>query len=167
MATISILLILSFTLCFIFTRDSIIRLRKEEGLRVEIHLQLIAFVINPQKKEKPSEKGKSETKKIVLKAVRQLLKRSQVRLTRLAIPCPREDASVTGLARYRILSAAAISYVETLSNQFILCDNAIILSPDLSSIQYDVSIKCRLYQIVYTLIKLGLHKFKEKINVRE
>ena len=167
MAIISILLILSFTLFFILTRDGIIRLRKEEGLRIEIHLQLIAFVINARKEEKPSEKGKSETKKIVLKAVRRLLKRSRVRLTRLAIPYPREDASVTSLARYRILSAAAISYVETLSKQFVLCDNAIILSPDLSSIQYDLSIKCRLYEIVYALIKLGLHKLKEKMNVRE
>jgi len=167
MAIISILLILSFTLFFILTRDGIIRLRKEEGLRIEIHLQLIAFVINTRKKEKPSEKGKSETKKIVLKAARRLLKRSRVRLTRLAIPYPREDASVTSLARYRILSAAAISYVETLSKQFVLCDNAIILSPDLSSIQYDLSIKCRLYEIVYALIKLGLHKLKEKMNVRE
>lgn len=167
MAIISILLILSFTLFFILTRDGIIRLRKEEGLRIEIHLQLIAFVINPRKEEKPSEKGKSETKKIVLKAVRRLLKRSRVRLTRLAIPYPREEASVTSLARYRILSAAAISYVDTLSKQFVLCDNAIILSPDLSSIQYDLSIKCRLYEIVYALIKLGLHKLKEKMNVRE
>lgn len=167
MAIISILLILSFTLFFILTRDGVIRLRKEEGLRIEIHLQLIAFVINPRKEEKPSEKGKSETKKIVLKAVRRLLKRSRVRLSRLAIPYPREDASVTSLARYRILSAAAISYVETLSKQFVLCDNAIILSPDLSSIQYDLSIKCRLYEIVYALIKLGLHKLKEKMNVRE
>lgn len=167
MAIISILLILSFTFFFILTRDGVIRLRKEEGLRIEIHLQLIAFVINPRKEEKPSEKGKSETKKIVLKAVGRLLKRSRVRLTRLAIPYPREDASVTSLARYRILSAAAISYVETLSKQFVLCDNAIILSPDLSSIQYDLSIKCRLYEIVYALIKLGLHKLKEKMNVRE
>ena len=167
MAIISILLILSFTFFFILTRDGVIRLRKEEGLRIEIHLQLIAFVINPRKEEKPSENGKSETKKIVLKAVRRLLKRSRVRLTRLAIPYPREAASVTSLARYRILSAAAISYVETLSKQFVLCDNAIILSPDLSSIQYDLSIKCRLYEIVYALIKLGLHKLKEKMNVRE
>lgn len=164
-----ILLILSFLILFVITRKSTVRLIKEENLRIEFHMQIIAFVISP--KGRQGGKGrqkKSTSRRSILAALRRLIRHSKVIIYRLHVPFAEIlGNSITAAVRRRILSATIISYLETMAERIYLSDNAIILSPDLTSLQYDVSIETRLYQILYNLIGLAFHKLKEKIHVRE
>jgi hypothetical protein len=166
-----LLLIISFTIFFILTRRSIVRLTKGDNIRVEIHMQIWALVINPQRrqnKKHKSRKEKADSRRTILTAVRRLIKHSKVKINRLYIPFTEiSDKSILSSVRRRIISATLISYLETIAEEIYILDNAITLSPDIDSLQCDISIECRLYQIIYAVAKLALHKLKEKIHVRE
>ena len=166
-----ILLILSFLLFFVTTRKATIRLIKEEDLRIECHMQIIALVIKPagrQKGERQRKRKKAASRRSILATLRRLIKHSNVIIYKLYVPFAEiRENSITAAVRRRILSAMIISYLETMAERIYLSDNAIILSPDLSSLQYDLSIESRLYMILYNLGGLAFHILKEKIHVRE
>lgn len=164
-----ILLILSFLLFFVITRKATIRLIKEENLRIEFHMQIIALVISPRGRQRANERQKkSYSRRNILAALRRLIKHSNVIIYKLYVPFAEiRENSITAAVRRRILSAMIISYLETMAKRIYLSDNAIILSPDLSSLQYDLSIESRLYLILYNLGGLAFHILKEKIHVRE
>ena len=168
MPVIFILLILSFLLFFVITRKATIRLTKEENLRIEFHMQIIALVISPGGRQKGKGRKKSASRRSILAALRRLIKHSNVIIYKLYVPFAEiRENSITASVRRRILSAMVISYLETMAERIYLADNAIILSPDLSSLQYDLSIESRLYLILYNLGELAFHILKEKIHVRE
>jgi hypothetical protein len=169
MQAILLFLLLSFTALYIFTRTCFVRIKKFEKLKIEIHLQILAYILTPVRRSNNSrkDKNKSKSRRIILAALEELIKNSMVVIHSLKIPYSDREATVVKMIRYRIYLATLLSYIDSMSHKFILCDNALTLSPDISSIQYDVSIRCRLYQLIYNLIKLGLHKLKEKIYVRE
>ena len=169
MPVIFILLILSFLFFFVTTRKATIRLIKEEDLRIECHMQIIALVIKPGGRQKgKGQRKKSASRRSILAALRRLIKHSNVIIYKLYVPFAEiRENSITAAVRRRILSAMVISYLETMAERIYLSDNAIILSPDLSSLQYDLSIESRLYLILYNLGGLAFHILKEKIHVRE
>ena len=164
-----ILLILSFLLFFVITRKATIRLVKEENLRIECHMQIFALVISPKGRQRDkSQKKKTASRRSILAALRRLIKHSKVVIYKLHVPFAEiRENSITAAVRRQILSAMIISYLETVAEKIYLSDNAIILSPDLSSLQYDISIESRLYLILYNLGGLAFHILKEKIHVRE
>ena len=164
-----ILLILSFLVFFIITRKATVRLIKEEKLRIEFHMQIIALVISPEGRQKgKGRKKKSTSHRGIIAALRRLIRHSKVVIYKLHVPFAEiRENSITAAVRRRILSATIISYLETMAERIYLSDNAIILSPDLSSLQYDLSIESRLYMILYNLGGLAFHILKEKIHVRE
>ena len=169
MQAILLFLLISFTLFYIFTRNCLVKIKKTDKTKVEIHLQILAYIILPKRRsgDPRTDEAKSETRRILLTAVKGLLKGSTVIVHSLKIPYADRQASVVKMTRFRIYIAALLSYIESVSHNFVICDNALTLSPDLNSIQYDLCIKCRLYQLIYNLIKPGLHKLKEKMYVRE
>ena len=164
-----ILLILSFLVFFIITRKATVRLIKEENLRIECHMQIFALVISPGGRQRDkNRKKKAASRRSILAALRRLIKHSNVIIYKLHVPFAEiRENSVTAAVRRRILSATVISYLETVAERIYLSDNAIILSPDLSSLQYDLSIESRLYLILYNLGGLAFNNLKEKIHVRE
>ena len=169
MPVIFLLLILSFLVFFVITRKSTVRVIKEENLRIEFHMQIIALVISPKGRQRDKgRRKKTASRRNILAALRRLIKHSKVAINKLHVPFAEiRENSITAAVRRRILSAMIISYLETMAEEIYLSDNAIILSPDLSSLQYDVSIESRLYQIIYNLTGLAFHILKEKIHVRE
>ena len=169
MPVIFILLILSFLVFFIITRKATVRLIKEEKLRIEFHMQIIALVISPAGRQRDKGRRKNTaSRRNILAALRGLIKHSNVIIYKLYVPFAEiRENSITAAVRRRILSAMVISYLETVAERIYLADNAIILSPDLSSLQYDLSIESRLYQIIYNLGGVAFHILKEKIHVRE
>ena len=169
MPVIFILLILSFLIFFVITRKSTVRLIKEENLRIECHMQIFALVISPKGRQREKgRKRKTSSRHYILAALRRLIRHSKVVIYKLYIPFAEiRENSITAAVRRRILSAMIISYLETMAERIYLSDNAIILSPDLSSLQYDLSIESRLYLILYNLGGLAFHILKEKIHVRE
>lgn len=164
-----ILLILSFLFFFVTTRKATIRLIKEEDLRIECHLQIIALVIKPAGRQKgKGQRKKSASRRGIIAALRKLIRHSKVVIYKLYIPFAEiRKNSITVAVRRRILSATIISYLETVAEGIYISDNAIILSPDISTLQYDLSIESRLYLILYNLGGLAFHILKEKIHVRE
>ena len=164
-----ILLILSFLIFFVITRKSTIRLIKEENLRIEFHMQIIAFVISPRGRQREKgRKRKTSSRHYILAALRRLIRHSEVIIYKLQVPFAEVwENSIMAAVRRRILSATVISYLETMAEKIYLSDNAINLSPDLSTLQYDISIKTRLYQILYNLGESAFHILKEKVHVRE
>lgn len=166
MAKISILIIISFIFFYILTRESMVRLIRGEKMIIEIHMQIFAFIIgsaNGGEKRKKRDALSREAKRKILTALLRTMKRCKIRLNKLLIPYSEKDnSSITRIVRYRIISATILSCFDSISEGLYYSDDAVTLSPDISSIQYDVSIKLRLYQLIHALIKLGIHVLKEK-----
>ena len=77
MPVIFILLILSFLVFFIITRKATVRLIKEEKLRIEFHMQIIALVISPEGRQKgKGRKKKSTSHRGIIAALRRLIRHS-------------------------------------------------------------------------------------------
>ena len=159
------LLLITFLLFYILSQRCIVRITNEEGIRIEIHMPLFAIVINPGRRKKSDGEGR-KNRRAILAAVRRLIRTGSIKINRVILPSP-AVGSPTRDIRYRILYSATISYIESISRGLLLSDNALTLSPDITSIQYDVSINSRLYEIIYAILRLGFHKIKERINVRE
>ena len=163
MHLISILLIV-FILFFIFTRQSIVRIANIDETRIEIHMPIFAIVIGQRRRQK-SDKKRKMNRRAIFAAVRRLVKNGKININKVKLPYS-EDVSFAKEIGYNILYATTISYIESICGGLNFIDNAIILSPDVKNIQYDISISSYLYEIFYAIIRLGFHKLKEKLNVR-
>lgn len=174
MAGISILLIITFLLFFVLTRKTKIKLKKKDELKIELHLQLMAveFFVGENKKQRgQSEKESSKHKrKRIITTVLRVVRMGELHIKELALPYPNIDfISYTRPFRYRILISSLIAYLETKVKSLTISDDAIILSPDTKALQYDLTITCKLYELIYAVIVLtvGILKERERTNVRE
>ncbi|MBQ8302220.1 MAG: hypothetical protein IJX97_01560 [Clostridia bacterium] len=174
MAGISISLITAFLLFYVSTRKTKIKIKKQDRMKIELHLQLIAFEFfikksKEQKGKKNKENSKHKRKRIITTVLR-VVRKGELHIERLALPYPNTDSlSFTRPFRYRILISSLIAYLETKAKKITLSDNAIILSPDINALQYDLTVTCKLYELIYAVVVLtvGILKEREKSNVRE
>nr|MBE6545423.1 hypothetical protein [Oscillospiraceae bacterium] len=176
MAGISVLMILSFIIFFSLTRESMVKIIKKDRLRIEVHLQIIAYIWT--KKDNSDNANKSKRKKRfskekrdrIIAAIRRVIRKGEVRVNRLALPYDEgnfDKASVLRPVRYRILAYTLIAYLSTKTNRLTLRDDAIILSPDIDNLQYELTVKCRQYELLYALWTLYIGILKEKRQVKK
>ena len=167
MTNILVLIILSFLVFYIFTQECKIRITKEKTLRIEIHLQIIAIIINPGGRSVKQGNSQPTNKKQLLTATKGLLSKSKITLHKLKLPHPENSNTTVITTAYSIIYGTVLAYLESISREFILDNNALTLFPDTNSFYFDITIKCGLYQLTLVLVRLGLHMIKEKISVRE
>lgn len=179
MAGVSILMILSFMLFFTITREAMVKIIKLDRLRIEIHLQLFAYIwtkkdkndnADTEKQRKKQKRFSKDKRDRIIAAIRRILRKGEARINRLALPYDEAEFDKGAFLRpirYRILAYTFIAYLKTQTNRLTLGDDAIILSPDIDKLQYDLTVKCRLYELLYALLTLYIGIKKEKRQARE
>lgn len=176
MAGVLIGLIISFVLFFILTRRIFVRVIKEKDLIIQLHLPLLALHLKSEGKDNQRKKSKSTEKRrtqkpgvrAYIKLITEILSRVRgcgVVVKRVVLPCNAENFGSLTLVNpfaYQGLIYAAIAYLRTKIADIELEDNAIISSPDVKEIQFYLTVKMRLFNLIYTLLTLrkGL-KMKE------
>ena len=170
MAGISIFLIIAFLLFFILTRETRIKLTKYDILKIELHFQIVALVFINKKKNGDNKHNKSRSttrreKRRIITTLFRVLKRGELFVFRLALPYEEIGGNIgfsAGHIGYNILLSSLISYFETKTKRLIVADDAIVFSPDVTSFQYDVTLKCKLYELIYAIVTLAIGIWKER-----
>ena len=113
-----------------------------------------------------------EYKEVIFKTVRWLVKVGSLRINRLLFPSGSlsdDPRKILRPIRYKILLSSLLAYLETKTSRLYFTDNAIILSPDISALQYDLTVYCKLYQFLRGIATLtfGLLKERGTKGVRE
>ena len=166
MAGVQICLILSFIFFYVLTRNVWVRIVKKENLRIELHLPLLSLHFTNTKNGK--KKGSSISKAAYLRIARDAIsriKRSEIYITRIALPYQASDFD--GLSTLRPfglqgIAYTAIAYLRARTKSLVLSNNAIISSPDITELQFHITIKLYLYQLIYAIVTLRLSVNKEK-----
>ena len=173
-------LIISFLILFVLSRTVWIRIIKEEQFRVELHLPLLAISliddnkIDKQKSEKKKDKAEKISPRAYIRIFGNTLERihkSTVVVKRIALPLKLSDFDAMTLVTpfaYQSVVYTIIAYLKTKTDRLILPDNAVILSPDINSLQFYVTVKLRLYQLIYALltVKKGIEEEKKARRIK-
>ena len=172
-------LIISFLILFVITRTVWVRIIKEECFKIELHLPLLALKLSfPKENKKKESKAKRKTDKISARAYLRIfgntlerLRHSKVIIKQVMLPLKLEDFSSMTLVNpfaYQGLIYAAIAYLRTKTEELTILDNAIISSPDTKEIQFYLTVKLRLYQLIYALltVKRGIDEEKRVRRLR-
>ena len=169
MAGVQIGLILSFLLFYVLTRTVWVRIIKEEIFRIEIHLPLLALYLGSNKEKK---KTKKETDKLSARAYIRVIagtlsrvKDCEVNVKHITLPCKTDKFDAMTLVRpfvYQGLVYAVAAYLKTKAQKLLLSDNAIISSPDITEIQYYVTVKLKLFNLIYALFTVRRGLYEEK-----
>ena len=167
MAGVLIGLIISFVLFFILTRRIFVRVIKEKDLIIQLHLPLLALHLKSEGKDNQRKKSKSTERRTqkpgvpaYIKLITEILSRVKgcgVVVKRVVLPCNAENFGSLTLVNpfaYQGLIYAAIAYLRTKIVDIELEDNAIISSPDVKEIQFYLTVKMRLFNLIYTLLTL-------------
>ncbi len=170
MAGVQIGLILSFLLFFILTRRVWVRIIKEDVLRIEMHLPLLALYLYGDKDKK--KKKKKETDKLSTRAYIRIIagtlrrvRRCEVAVKKITLPCKADSFGTMTLVKpfgYQGLIYAIIAYLKTKAHKLILEDNAITSSPDITEAQYYFTVKLRLYELIYAVLTFRRGVYEEK-----
>lgn len=169
MAEVQIILILLFLLFFILTRRVWVRVIKKELLRIEIHLPLLALILigkkDKDKKSKESEKLSARAYIRVIAGTLAKVKDCELNVREVTLPCKTNSFDGFTLVKpfgYQGLIYAVVAYLQTKAKKLTLSDNAIISSPDVTAIQYYVTVKIRLFQLIYALLAFRRGIYEEK-----
>lgn len=170
MAELQICLILSFLLFFFLTRIVWVRIIKKKILRIEIHLPLLALHLYFTKDKK--KKGEKETDQLCTRAYVRIItgmlrrtRKCRVEIKKIVLPCQTNLFTATTLVKpfaYQGLIYTIIAYLKTQAREIILCDNAIISSPDVNETQFYFTVKLRLFELIYAYLTFRRSIYEEK-----
>ena len=171
MAGILIFLVLSFMLFFALTREVWVRVINGEFLTIEFHLPIFALILT---KENEGESNKRSEKKNELSALTYIrifvktLKRfekCELVIKKLSPPQKSSRFSYSALVKpygLQSLIYSLIAYLDTKVQRITLCENAVTFIPDNPIFLCDVTIKARLFEIIFGAFCLYKNIKKEK-----
>ena len=168
MAGIFVLTLLSFLLFYLLTRICWVRIIKSEGFKIEIHLPILSLHLinksgdkeNPKNKEKISFFGYF---RIITDIIEKLYDCDLV-IDRITLPVKSEGFSTTALLLpigQRALVCSLVAYIGGKIKSLSVQDNAITLSPDIQNIHFNLTVKIRLFKLIYTFLFLR-HRLKQE-----
>ena len=173
MAGILIFLLMSFVLFFLLTRIVWVRIIKGDGFKIEIHLPILAlnFIKRSDDEDTSSTRSKSDDKPSLfgyLRIITGIVDRisgAEISVKAIVLPIKTEDfnkSSILRPLRQQALLYTLIAYLKTKTEKLTLEDNAIILSPDVNVLHCYVTVKIRLYQLIYGLLSVRHAIYEEK-----
>ena len=178
MVGVLISLLISFLLFFILTRIVWVRIIKDENFKVEIHLPIFAvFLINRKDSGDKTRKTKDKKEKFSYRAYVRLItgivariKTADIVVKKIVIPIKTDEfdkATLITPLRQHALLCAFIAYLRTKTQNLILEDNAFTLSPDVNALQCYVTVKLRLFRLIYGLLSVMHGIYEEKKRARK
>lgn len=163
MAGLLIFILLSFALFYYLTRIVWVRIIKGEEFIIELHLPIFAvYLIKRKDKGDNNKKSKKYRPSILgyIRIITRVLSRintSRIIIKNIIIPIKTDDFNKTSMLRpirQHALICSFIAYLRTKVNSLTLENNAINLSPDIKSPHFYLTIKLRLYQLIYGLLSI-------------
>ena len=176
MAGLLICLLILFLIFYVFTRQTWVRIIKEDDLKIEIHLPILAIQVINRQNDGDNKKNSGEDQKLsyraylrIISAVLERSKNYEVVIKKITLPysSDRVDKSIVGALRKHALICAVIAYLRTKSQKLFLEDNAITLSPDITKTHFYVTAKARLYEVIYALLTLRRGIYEEKKRAKD
>lgn len=174
MAVAQILLILSFLILFYFSRIVWVKIIKDEELKIELHLPLLALCLTTDKKgkKKTEQKDKLDVLSYFRIATNTLSTVKKCTVTIHKIHLPFKDKQITPSSLLKSFGAqgliySAISHLKAKISRLLIDDNAIISSPDIAKTHFYFTIKLRLFQLIYALLTFIRGVYKEKRSRRK
>ena len=168
MAEVQIGLILIFLFFFVLTRRVWVRIIKEKVLRIEIHLPLLALYLYGDKNKKKKKETEKLSARAYIRIIAGTLKRTkncEVEIKKVVLPCKVDSFGTMTLVKpfgYQGVIYAAVAYLKTKAKELTLCNNAIISSPDVTETQFYVTVKLRLFELIYALLTFRRGVYEEK-----
>ena len=163
MAGILILLLISFVLFFLLTRIVWVRIIKGNSFKIEIHLPILAIHLIKRNSDKDKKSNINDTNLSFLGYIRILthiankIQGAKISVKAIALPIKSKDFDKTAILRplrQQVLLYGIIAYLRTKTEKLTLEDNAIILSPDIDVLHCYVTLKIRLYKLIYGFIAI-------------
>ena len=174
MAGLLIFLLASFLLFYYLTRIVWVRIIKAEKFKIEIHLPILSLHFTKKSKTgDENQKKKRNTPSFfgyfrIITGVAERIKDSKIIVKQIVLPIKSEDFDKSAILRplrQQALICAFIAYMRTKAKTIILKDDAITLSPDVQALQCYITVKLRLYQLIYGLLSVRHAIYEE--NKRE
>ena len=159
MAGIFILILLSFALFYFLTRTVWIRIIKDENFKIEIHLPLLSLNFTNISSKKSNKKTGSKINFInyfrIITDIIEKTKNCDLVINRITLPIKPEKFSTSTLLLpmgQRALICSVVTYLGSQTRSLTVQDNAITLSPDIQKLHFYLTVKLRLFQMIYTIL---------------
>lgn len=171
MAGILIFLILIFTLLFVATRKVWVRVIKGEFLTIEFHLPIFALVLTKEGESRQKKQGKKKKELSALTYVRVFAKtlkrfeKCELVIKKIAPPEKPSNFGYSTLVKpygYQSLIYSLIAYLDTKVQKITLCENAVTYIPDNPIFLCDITVKAKLFEILFGAYCLYKNIKKEK-----
>lgn len=167
MVGISVLLLLSFCIIFIFTRTVWIKLIRSDGFKLELHMPIVAVEISKGQEKTPDEKRRNGGKGYNLQASEYLriisslikiIEHSRVEVTKIAV----SSSSTEKIYIFFPFIYSFLAYFRAKAKKITIKDDAIVLSPDGHSFLLEFTVKTELYRFLFSIVTLYFDIMKEK-----
>ena len=158
MAGVQIALILLFLLFFILSREVWVRVIKEKKLNIEIHLPLLAIHLSSKENDKKKKDGSKISGKAYIGIIKNVIRKIQdckVVIERINLPMDISSFGSSTLVKpfaYQGVIYALIAYLKTKIHNIKLNNNAITSSPDINEARFYITVKLKLFQLIYALL---------------
>ena len=167
-----IFILLSFCVFYIMTRTVYLRITKEGGIKIELHLPITAVVLykaeRDDNKYKNKKRGKIKTSisyyHRIIKCILALINESEIEIIRFSLPAPDEHEKAY---KYKALFYTTLAYVKNKSKKLTFKDDGFLLFSDSSSLQLDISFKLYLYRLISLIFTVVYSITKEKRRKRK
>ena len=174
MAGVQIGLIALFLIFYILSQTSWVKILKSKGFAIQIHLPLLALYLSSEEKRSTTNSKSSLKASAYFRIIDKLsssIKRADATINRITLPCHINDFDGLTLVRPFGLQAAlyaAIAYLRAKIGSLTVKDNAIISSPDVKEIHFDLTLKLPLYQLIYALmtVRRSVKEEKERMDTK-
>lgn len=178
MAGVLISILFFFILFFVLTRRVFVKIIKKDDLIIEIHLPILALILiqRSQNGDKSKNKAKKEEKLSIISYIRLItgivarIKDAEIVVKSISIPIKSEEFDKSTIIRplkQHALLCGFIAYLRTKTKNIFIEDNAFILSPDISALQCNITVKLRLYSLIYRLLSVlhGINEEKKRMRI--
>ena len=171
MAGIGIFLCLVSAVLFIFTRQTFIKVKKSDLLKIEIHFPILALHLTERKGEKKKKKTRKRNYSAIYKIIHDAadtLDGCEVLIKSIEIPIKNNVGDIGAFTKpfiYQSVIYSLLAYIDTKVQKLTLCNGAVTSTDKASSFSFDILVKGRLYKLLYTL--LLIYRRTKKVETKE
>ncbi len=167
MVGISVFMLMSFCIIFIFTRTVWIKVIRSEGFKLELHMPILAIELSQGQKKKPPKKRRSGGKGYdlqrseylrIISSLMRIIEHSSVTVTKISV----SSSGRENLYLYFPFIYSFLAYFKTKAKKITINDDAIILSPDSQGFLLEFTVKVELYRFLFSIVTLYFDIMKEK-----
>lgn len=157
---------------FIVSRIVWINVIKDDELRLELHLPIIAIHLTKSKSTNKSKRNKKKKRfptryKTIAKPLSNLISKSEIIIKRIEFPEKHgeiSNATFTRPIKYGSAFFALCAYLRAKAEKLTVYDDQIVLSSDNSAIQFNFTVRIRLYRLINATLAIFLGVMKDKLK---